>query len=518
MSYKVLYRKYRPKSFGKIIGQQNIVENLQKSIVNESFSHAYIFTGPRGTGKTSTAKVFAKSINCTNSKNGEACENCEHCLNFDTSPDIIEIDAASNNGVDEIRELRNNITLAPATSKYKIYIIDEVHMLSTGAFNALLKTLEEPPTHAIFILATTEVYKVPITILSRCQRYDFKKIDESTLINHLKNVCKEERIDYEDSSLNEIYYLSEGCARDALSILDQLSKTTTKITTEEVLKSYNVISIKTITDLLDNTLNGNIDEIVNILNSFENTGSNAQKLIKKMISYLEKIAIEIKLNKETKYDFLFISNLIKNLNKNYIDARINENIFTMIKLSFLELVNKENIQDTNTERQKKEMQKKTVNENKSTEKSDIAEHKEKTLTEIRINNCFVDVNKNSLNEIIEIWTEFGEKKISTLELTDYAPVAASENYVIFTSDEESLANLFNIKASEIEKQFKKKKKELKVVAISTESWTNAKEEYKQKLKRKEKYVYIEEPNIIDENLEMKAQLDDLFTEKIVEIS
>ena len=272
MNYKVLYRKYRPSTFEEIIGQENIVKILKSSIEEDKISHAYIFTGPRGTGKTSTAKVLAKALNCENLNNGEPCGKCQNCLGFSTSPDIIEIDAASNNGVDEIRELRNNITLAPSMSKYKVYIIDEVHMLSTGAFNALLKTLEEPPAHAIFILATTEIYKVPITILSRCQRYDFKKIGKSDMVNYLKKVCKNEKIECDDNVLDEIYVLSDGCLRDALSILDQNSKSDSKITLEELEKNYELISVAKIENLLNYIFTGNVNEIINILNEIENTG------------------------------------------------------------------------------------------------------------------------------------------------------------------------------------------------------------------------------------------------------
>ena len=175
MDYKVLYRKYRPDNFSSIVGQDYMVSILKNAIKTEKISHAYIFSGPRGTGKTSTAKVFAKAINCLNPTNEGPCNECDSCLHFKENADIIEIDAASNNGVDEIREIINNIKLAPAYSKYKVYIIDEVHMLSTSAFNALLLTLEEPPKHVVFILATTNIEAVPITILSRCQRFDFHK-------------------------------------------------------------------------------------------------------------------------------------------------------------------------------------------------------------------------------------------------------------------------------------------------------------------------------------------------------
>ncbi len=207
MNYKVLYRKYRPDDFDNLVGQDAVKTILQNSIINNKIAHAYIFAGPRGTGKTSAAKIFAKIINCLDNKNGKACGKCINCENFATNTDIIEIDAASNNGVDQIREITNNVKLAPTMSKYKVYIIDEVHMLSQSAFNALLLTLEEPPQHVIFILATTNIESVPITILSRCQRFDFKKINNEEIVKRLEYVVKEEKIKIDAEALEEIAYI-----------------------------------------------------------------------------------------------------------------------------------------------------------------------------------------------------------------------------------------------------------------------------------------------------------------------
>ncbi len=221
MAYKVLYRKYRPQDFNSLYGQENIKKLLIDSIINDKISHAYLFSGPRGTGKTSTAKLFAKAINCEESKDGIPCNNCNSCNNYETSPDIIEIDAASNNGVDEIRELRENANVLPTFSKYKIYIIDEVHMLSQSAWNAFLKILEEPPKHVIFILATTEIQKIPITILSRCQRFLFQRISDDIIEENILRIAKSEKIKITKEAAKIISILSEGEMRDALSILDQ---------------------------------------------------------------------------------------------------------------------------------------------------------------------------------------------------------------------------------------------------------------------------------------------------------
>ena len=230
MSYTALYRKYRPKDFNSIIGQQHIVKTLINQINGKEISHAYLFCGPRGTGKTSIAKIFAQSINCENSNNGSPCGKCNVCkeLNTANNIDVLEIDAASNNGVDEIRDLREKVKYPPVNGKYKVYIIDEVHMLSISAFNALLKTLEEPPAYTVFILATTEVHKLPPTILSRCLRFDFKLLTESELISHLEIIIGKENIKAEKEVLPLLAKLAEGSDRDLLSILDMCSAYTNK--------------------------------------------------------------------------------------------------------------------------------------------------------------------------------------------------------------------------------------------------------------------------------------------------
>ncbi|MDE5539552.1 MAG: DNA polymerase III subunit gamma/tau, partial [Bacilli bacterium] len=269
MDYKVLYRKYRPDDFSNVVGQSYITSILKNAIQNDKISHAYIFSGPRGTGKTSTAKVFAKAINCLNPNENGPCNKCESCLQFKSNADIIEIDAASNNGVDEIREIINNIKLAPAYSKYKVYIIDEVHMLSASAFNALLLTLEEPPHHVVFILATTNIEAVPITILSRCQRFDFHKIPNSDIIERLKYIAENEEINITDDAMEEIAYISDGGLRDALSILDQLYSKSSNITIEDVIKHFGSVSKKQVSDLFDYIVNNSITDFLNMMNNFK---------------------------------------------------------------------------------------------------------------------------------------------------------------------------------------------------------------------------------------------------------
>ena len=225
MAHKALYRKYRPKTFDDVVGQEHITKTLKHQVETGNVSHAYLFTGSRGTGKTSTAKIFAKAVNCTNSINGSPCFKCQVCKALDdaSNVDILEIDAASNNRVDEIRDIREKVKFLPVNGKYKVYIIDEVHMLTDQAFNALLKTLEEPPEHIIFVLATTEVHKLPATILSRCMRFDFRLIPVATLVELIRNIFDKENIKYEEEALKLIATAGEGSCRDTISLADSVS-------------------------------------------------------------------------------------------------------------------------------------------------------------------------------------------------------------------------------------------------------------------------------------------------------
>lgn len=337
MAHLVLYRNFRPKTFDEVVEQEHIVTTLRNQIINNSFGHAYLFCGTRGTGKTSIAKIFARAVNCQNPQNGDACGKCPACLSNQNGDnlDIVEIDAASNNRVDEIRDLREKIGYLPSVNKYKVYIVDEVHMLTDSAFNALLKTLEEPPQHAIFILATTEPHKLPATILSRCMRFDFKLVSEKGLANHLKNVFSKSGIKSDDESLKLIASAGQGSVRDTLSVAEMVSAySNNNITYAKTLECLGKTDSKTVLSILNAISTKNAKELLTIMETIKADGKNFSVLVNDIIKAFTDL-ITIKLSPDSQQILSLPTDLFnsyKLVAQNISEAELLFNLKTLTEL------------------------------------------------------------------------------------------------------------------------------------------------------------------------------------------
>lgn len=527
MKYLALYRKYRPSRFEEISGQEGVVGVLKNAIKTGRISHAYLFCGPRGTGKTTTAKLLAKMVNCTNPIDGEPCGKCESCLSIfnNTNDDIIEIDAASNNGVDEIRELRDKINLVPSNSKYKVYIIDEVHMLTVGAFNALLKTLEEPPSHVIFVLATTETYKVPLTISSRCQKFRFDKITVDNIVKRLEEICNIEKIVVSSDILNEIARLADGGMRDAINLLDQLvSYKGNDITINDVYDITGLVSYEIIYELLLSSYNKDMSSIVKILDDINYSGKNISKFIEEIILFLKDVLVYKnitdyslnldKLNKVKEISDLYDNNLIYNyvneLNNVLNNIKNSSYPLLLLEVALIKLVNLEKKEESILEKVNVKESKNNVKAEKNTSnmsiKNDIIKEDVfpklsneelkhiSYLKEVRVNNAFVSANKSLLNKFKEKWSLVFEyltndkyENIVGL-LKDVNVVVAGKENLIFQSKFSSVAASLNSQSELLSELFYEiYGVNYKTIVLSNSEWDYEKKKYIDNLNNK--YVY-----------------------------
>ena len=522
MDYKVFYRKYRPKNFDELVGQDSIKDILVNSIKLNKIAHAYIFTGPRGTGKTSTAKIFAKTLNCIDNLNGISCDKCDMCINYNGSPDIIEIDAASNNGVEEIRSLRDSVKTAPYYSKYKVYIIDEVHMLSNSAWNAFLKTLEEPPSHVIFILATTEINKIPETVMSRCQRFDFSKIPTDIMINHLSKICKLENIDIESSALETLEKMSNGCLRDALSFLDKVSKYNKNINVDLLEKTFGVLNNVKLDNLYNFIINNKLEKINEIIDEISNSGITPLNFINEFVGFL----LNKLINKDYKDNIIlmkFIKTLIFKLNNIIFSFNATVNPFILIKVELITNYfpgnNDVNISwEINKDIKTEKVDKENISEVDESENNLISNDK---IKDIRINNSFVNASKDLKLDFSNKWKSFIAKLnieseynlLGYIENAEIVVVSATNVLFSFKNDNEAI--IFNKNLNIIEKKFNEYNSvDLRFFALSTIEWNNEKEKFINN--KNKKYTYIDE-NAIEDEFESKNIALDVFGEDIIEI-
>ena len=542
MKYQALYRKYRPKTFDDVYGQQIVVQTLKNVIKNNKLTHAYLFVGPRGTGKTSIAKIFAKTINCLHPEDGLSCEKCDICVsnNLNENVDIIEMDAASNNGVDEIREIRNHITLLPTVSKYKIYIIDEVHMLTTGAFNALLKTLEEPPEHIIFILATTEPHKIPLTIMSRCQSFEFKPIPVATIKERLKYICAQENINIDDKSLNLIAEESNGGLRDAVSMLDQLNAYADgNIKYEDVLLLNGRINDDEIEKFMTEMVNDDLNSVFTKIESWQEEGKNFIYICEDFIRFLRNELIKFKLENNLNIVNLIGENktieVIMILNKISNDMKISKDKKVLFDVTIINI--------TNILKNKQMFANNTCTsnnikiENKTPEKVEIKEEKSQTvevpiketknytlydeLMNIRLNNTLGIADKRSKieyeNAVENLKNDISDlNKLKIINLLDDTKITAgSKDGIILTTDSDNILHDLYDNMELLEESLESLLgKKVKVCILLDELWNKKRIIYVEKIKNKEKIDIIDEKDILNKikllNTGEKSEFDDLL--------
>lgn len=536
MTYQALYRLWRPQQFKDVVGQNHIIRTLQNSLLQQKVSHAYLFTGPRGTGKTSTAKIFAKALNCEHAPTNEPCNECSVCkgITDGSISDVIEIDAASNNGVDEIRDIREKVKYAPSVGKYKVYIIDEVHMLSIGAFNALLKTLEEPPGHVIFILATTEPHKIPLTILSRCQRFDFHKISAQTISDRLMVVLNHQQTEIDPEALVMLSRAAEGGMRDALSILDQaISYSDQFITLNDVLSVTGTVAQESLISVVSSIKDGNVSACLTHIEELLNQGKDPVRFIEDLTVYfrdvllyrhspstvelLERATVNDRFKEITEaYEDELIYQIIASLSKSQQEMKWTNHPRVLLEVAIVQLCQKASV--SNVGKKSEELTallnkinhlEKEINHLKengiavSAANNDTAPTKSRsTATRSKVPNSMIQsvlraANKPEKNKVLAAWPTLQDQlryqnKVSTATLVSYGEVvAASSEQCIVAFKSETICDLINNNGEQEHLTTINQTlstllgSEMSMLAIPEEDWKSTRDSYLNQTKQQE---------------------------------
>lgn len=530
--YQALYRKYRPSEFEDVVGQDVIVNTLKNAVIYNHISHAYLFSGPRGTGKTTIAKIFARAVNCLEPKDGLSCGKCKNCLYSFSKEcmDIIEIDAASNNGVDEIRELRNKVNILPTELKYKVYIIDEVHMLSIGAFNALLKTIEEPPSHVIFILATTDPQKIPATIISRCQWYAFKKIDNEDIVKRLQYIVGKENIKIDDTVLEKIAEASDGGLRDAIGLLDKLrAYATDNISLNDFYEINGQINDIELQEFEKTIFENNIKDTLYKIEKYYQDGKNLVQILKQLMLLMKNQLFDYYVNSSSLItEENILVNFLNLLNNEMVNIKKSDDVKLSIEITLLHYM--DNNVKTKVDVPLKKEKPETVKEGKSLslEDKNINEQKTNTsvnnnlnfsefkkLMQVRAKNTMIEALKTELTKeqnnlsVFNGYTFDQENGYLACELLDGTVRASSINSVILSYDYESMVEKMANHLNNLINFYNKISNNNKTISLITnEEWNNLKNEYMSLRKSGKQFAYQEEPNLNISNNDVKISSEE----------
>ncbi len=557
--YQALYRKYRPKNFEEVVSQKAILQTLKNSIQRNHIGHAYLFSGPRGTGKTTVAKIFARAVNCLDNQNENICEHCDSC-NYSRQKecmDIIEIDAASNNGINEIRELRSKVNILPSELKYKVYIIDEVHMLSLGAFNALLKTLEEPPKHVIFILATTDPQKIPATIISRCQCYNFKKISNHEIIEQLSKIAKEENIEIEQEALEAIATAADGGLRDAVGLLDKVrAYQENKITLDDFLQINGQIRMEELSSFEQSFFGHSAKEVLEKVNQYYEDGKDLIQVLKQLMFYLKNELVDyyikdipLKQNEQETIEFINLLNeklmeikraddtkmYIEIMLLNFINHHEKEQIISreIISPSAEEKTEKKPVEVTVEKEEKKEEPKNETPKIENNIRQTMITQEKERMT-IRSKNTMAEAVKQELAkeqinfEKLNDFTFDTKQGYLACELLDGKPRASSNDKLVISYEYDTLIEKMMDHIDKLISFYHKVTGSTKLLAfISDSEWEQLKKEYIHLIKDGKNFPIQEEPKkvIIEKeeqqetatNEEKYQEVIELFGKDIVEI-